>query len=98
MYQIIDGKKIGIGRDCEAWFKETFKEVDPEVELVSVCTDHASHAEIVRDVLNAGKHVVCEKSAARVIPDRPTPRRRLRSGSSTAKGTGTCRTRWTGRW
>lgn len=44
---------------------------DPEVELVSVCTDHASHAEIVRDVLNAGKHVVCEKSAARVIEDVP---------------------------
>jgi len=36
--RIIDGKKIGIGRDCESWFRETFKEVDPEVELVLVET------------------------------------------------------------
>lgn len=42
---------------------------DPEVQLVSVCTDHASHAQIVKDVLAAGKHVVCEKSAARVPED-----------------------------
>lgn len=32
--QIVDGKKIGIGRDCDVWLKETFKEVDPEIELV----------------------------------------------------------------
>ena len=28
---IIDGKKIGIGRDCDSWFVTTLKEMDPEV-------------------------------------------------------------------
>lgn len=36
--RILDGKKIGIGRDCEQWFKDTMKEVDAEIELVSVET------------------------------------------------------------
>ena len=35
---------------------------NPEIEAVSVCTDHASHARIVVDALNAGKHVICEKA------------------------------------
>ena len=35
---IVDGKKIGIGRDCDDWFKRTLKEVDPEIETVSVET------------------------------------------------------------
>ena len=32
--RIIDGKKIGIGRDCEKWFHDTLPEVDPEIEMV----------------------------------------------------------------
>jgi len=35
---------------------------DPEVDCVSVCTDHGSHASIVCDSLKAGKHVLCEKA------------------------------------
>ena len=35
---IIDGKKIGIGRDCDDWFVRTLKEVDPEIETCSVET------------------------------------------------------------
>ncbi len=35
---IIDGKKIGIGRDCDSWFVTTLKEVDPEIETVSAET------------------------------------------------------------
>jgi UDP-N-acetyl-2-amino-2-deoxyglucuronate dehydrogenase len=35
---------------------------DPEIDCVSVCTDHGSHAEIVIEALNRGKHVICEKS------------------------------------
>ncbi len=35
---------------------------DPEIDCVSVCTDHASHAQIVCAALNSGKHVLCEKS------------------------------------
>lgn len=34
---------------------------DPEIDCVSVCTDHASHAQIVADALDHGKHVICEK-------------------------------------
>ena len=34
---------------------------DPEIDVVSVCTDHFSHAEIVSAALDHGKHVVCEK-------------------------------------
>ncbi len=35
-----------------------------DVDLVCVCTDHASHAEIVTAALAAGKHVLCEKALA----------------------------------
>ena len=42
---------------------------DKEIDLVHVCTDHASHVQIVVDALNAGKHVICEKSAGRVDAD-----------------------------
>ena len=34
---------------------------DPEVNLVSVCTEHAAHAEPVIAALAAGKNVICEK-------------------------------------
>lgn len=36
--RIIDGKKIGIGRDCDTWFKNTLKAVDPEIETTDVET------------------------------------------------------------
>ena len=35
---IVDGKKIGIGRDCDEWFVRTLKEVDPAIETVRVET------------------------------------------------------------
>ena len=35
---IIDGKNIGIGRDCESWFKKTLKVVDPDIKTSSVET------------------------------------------------------------
>ncbi|KAH7409056.1 hypothetical protein BKA64DRAFT_732033 [Cadophora sp. MPI-SDFR-AT-0126] len=34
---------------------------DPEIELVIVCTQHATHAEFAEKALRAGKHVVVEK-------------------------------------
>lgn len=37
---------------------------DPELQAVSICTDHASHAEIAEAALRAGKHVLCEKALA----------------------------------
>ena len=42
---------------------------DKEIDLVHVCTDHASHCQIVIDALNAGNHVICEKSSGRVDAD-----------------------------
>ena len=35
---IVDGKKLGIGRDCDDWFVRTLKEVDPEITTVCVET------------------------------------------------------------
>ncbi len=37
---------------------------DPTVDCISVCTDHASHAPITADALDAGKDVLCEKALA----------------------------------
>ena len=34
---------------------------DPEIDCVSICTDHASHGQITADALDHGKHVICEK-------------------------------------
>lgn len=60
------GEKYGVARRSTDYRRLL---ADPEVDLVSVCTDHASHAQIVVDALNAGKHVVCEKSLGRVPAD-----------------------------
>ncbi len=42
---------------------------DPEVEAVSVCTPNNMHASIAIDCLRAGKHVLCEKPAARTYAE-----------------------------
>lgn len=39
---------------------------DPEVEAVSICTPNRMHSVISIDCLRAGKHVLCEKPAARI--------------------------------
>lgn len=41
---------------------------DPEVEVVSICTPNRMHSVIAMDALRAGKHVLCEKPAARTYP------------------------------
>lgn len=45
---------------CTTDYREVL--ADPEVNCISVCTDHASHAEITVAALEHGKHVVCEKA------------------------------------
>lgn len=42
---------------------------DPEVEAVSVCTPNNMHAAIAIECLRAGKHVLCEKPAARTYAE-----------------------------
>jgi dihydrodiol dehydrogenase / D-xylose 1-dehydrogenase (NADP) len=37
---------------------------DPEVDVVYVATTHPSHRDVTIDLLNAGKHVLCEKPFA----------------------------------
>lgn len=42
---------------------------DPEVDAVSICTPNNVHASIAIDSLRAGKHVLCEKPAARTYAE-----------------------------
>ena len=42
---------------------------DPEIEAVSVCTPNLMHSIIAIDALKAGKHVLCEKPAARTYAE-----------------------------
>ena len=42
---------------------------DPEIRAVSICTDHASHAQIFCDAIAAGKSVICEKVPGRTPED-----------------------------
>lgn len=48
-----------------------YKEVlaDSEVAAVSVCTPNKMHSIITCDALATGKHVLCEKPAARTLPE-----------------------------
>lgn len=42
---------------------------DPEIQAVSVCTPNREHSLISIDAMRAGKHVLCEKPAARVYAE-----------------------------
>lgn len=42
---------------------------DPSVDAVSVCVPNNVHATIAIDAMRAGKHVLCEKPAARTYPE-----------------------------
>jgi predicted dehydrogenase len=42
---------------------------DPELDAVSVCTHNDMHSVISIDFLRAGKDVLCEKPAARMLSE-----------------------------
>ncbi len=42
---------------------------DKAVDVVAICTRHATHAELTRQALEAGKHVFCEKPLALTLDE-----------------------------
>jgi len=42
---------------------------DPEIDAISVCTPNKVHSTITIEALKAGKHVLCEKPAARIYSE-----------------------------
>ncbi len=42
---------------------------DPDLDAVSVCTHNDFHSIVAIDFMKAGKHVMCEKPAARILPE-----------------------------
>lgn len=42
---------------------------DPEIDAVSVCTPNLMHKTVSIDAMRAGKHVLCEKPAARIYSE-----------------------------
>ncbi len=59
-------KKYGCGK-AVLDYKEVL--ADPEVDAISVCTPNKAHSEITIAALKAGKNVLCEKPAARVLSE-----------------------------
>ena len=59
-------EKYGVGK-AVADYHEIL--ADPEVEAVSVCTPNFMHSVIAVDALEAGKNVLCEKPAARILSE-----------------------------
>ncbi len=53
-------QKYGGKVRCTTRAEEVFAAAD--VDIVSICTDHASHSDLVIAALRSGKHVVCEKA------------------------------------
>ena len=48
-----------------------YKEIinDPEIDAISICTPNYCHSTIAIEALNAGKDVLCEKPAARIVSE-----------------------------
>lgn len=54
--------QYGIGR-VTTDYRELL--LDNELNAIIVCTDHGSHAQICKDVIRSGKHLLCEKPLVR---------------------------------
>ncbi len=78
--------------DCGCGVAVTdYKEVlaDPEVEAISVCTPNHVHAEISIAAMRAGKHVLCEKPAARTL-DEATEMQKVQHQTGKVLNIGVC--------
>ncbi|MGI6561901.1 MAG: Gfo/Idh/MocA family protein [Clostridia bacterium] len=56
---------------ADAYICTDYKEIvkDSSIDAVHVCTPNKSHANITIDMLNSGKHVMCEKPMAKTAAD-----------------------------
>jgi predicted dehydrogenase len=70
-YIVAPGSRSWTDLAPEAQFTSSLEEalLDPEVDMVSVCTPTASHADIAIRSLHSGKHVLLEKPIALTLED-----------------------------
>lgn len=59
-------EKYGVGTAVKDYHEIL---ADPEIEALSICTHNDYHSIIAIDALKAGKNVLCEKPAARILPE-----------------------------
>lgn len=62
----LDGKALSAQHGCELRTLTSYGAMlrDPDVDVVSICSYHAQHAEQVIAAAEAGKHIICEKPLA----------------------------------
>ena len=72
-------RDLGFSRHTARWQEVV---ADPAVEIVSVCTPNDTHADIAIAVLEAGKHVWCEKPMATSLADSA----RMAAAAAASKG------------
>ncbi|WP_350347814.1 Gfo/Idh/MocA family oxidoreductase [Agromyces sp. G08B096] len=56
-------ERLGLARGFDS-LDDLLADADADLDVVHVCTPNATHADIVRAALEAGKHVICEKPLA----------------------------------
>lgn len=72
LVDIIPERAINYAERYNVPFTETdYKKIldDEELQLISICTPNDTHSTIAIDCLNAGKHVLCEKPAAKNLEE-----------------------------
>lgn len=67
----LDAKALSAQHGCDLRTFTSYDAMlrDPEVDVVSICSYHAQHAEQVIAAAEAGKHIICEKPLALSLED-----------------------------